>query len=237
MKKYLIIIIFLLLLTGCDVTYNITVDNNIEELTNFYFEESDYNYDTYYDDYGGDNLPSYSNINEFVDSIFNKNYLAFDGNFNNQELYNVQRINNGISLNYSYKYENFDKSSILNYCGDIVEYQAVNDIVNISVIDFSNCFLQVYGSHLNNLTINVKSDLKVLENNADEVNGNVYTWKMSKVNFYDKKLNIKIKKDIVSNKKSTINYTFIFVVLVILIVLVTILIFYIFKRRKESNEI
>ena len=232
MKKYLIIIMFLLLLTGCDVTYNITIDDKIEESTNFYFEESDYSYDTYYADYGDDNISSFSNIDEFIQSIYNEDYLAFDGDFNNQELYNVQKINDGISLNYSYKYDNFDKSSILNYCGGIVEYQTGNDTVSISVNDFFNCFMSEYGSVLDNLTINISTNFKVLENNADKVNGNVYTWNVNMDNAVDKKVYIKIKKG------SDYFSMFIDIGIVIgFVILIVLLVFLVRKKIAKNNEI
>ncbi|MBR2708223.1 MAG: hypothetical protein IKE90_02170 [Bacilli bacterium] len=227
MKRILMILV-LFLFTGCNVTYNVNIGDKIEELTNFKFEEVDYNYDN--------NVNMMTSSYEFISSVINEDYLAFYDNISDK-LYSKERTKDGMNLSYKYDYGNIDDSSIFNYCGDTVEYYNTGKYILIKVDDFTNCFLQAGGPHLNNLTINVKSDLKVLENNADEVNGNVYTWRMSKDNFYDKKLNIKIKKGIGSNKKSTINYTFIFVVLVILIGLVIILIFYIFKKRKDNNEV
>lgn len=232
MKKNIMIIICLFLFTGCDVTYNITIDDKIEELTNFYFEESDYSYDTYYADYGDDNISNFSNIDEFTQSIYNEDYLAFDGDFNNQELYNVQKINDGISLNYSYKYDNFDKSSIFNYCGDIVEYQTGNDTVSISVNDFYNCFMSEYDPALDDLTINIKTNLKVLENNADSVNGNVYTWNINKDNSSVKRVYIKVKKG------SDYFSMFIDIGIVIgFVIVIVLLVFLVKKKIAKNNEI
>lgn len=224
--------------TGCDATYNINIDDKIEEVTNFYFEESDYNYDTYYVDYGDDNLSNYSNIDEFVDSIFNKDYLAFDQNFNDQELYNAQRNNDGISLNYTYKYDDFDKSSILNYCGDIVDYNNIGGLVKIDVDDFSNCFMSDYGPHLNNLTVNIKTDLKVTDNNADKVKGNTYTWTFDSNDFYDKSIKIVMQKNNRSKKMNFLNGSnmVIFIFFLLFVIFLGFMIYIFVRKRHISNN-
>ncbi len=228
------IVIFL---TGCDLEYNLNISNdNIDELSQFKFVESDYNYELFYD---LNDAKHFSSMDELVNNVFNDDYLAFDGEIND-ELYNKDKSSDGLTLNYRYNYDNYSKSSMFNYCGDMVDYYIKNNIVNISVDNFTDCFMQDYGPYLNNLVINIKTDLKVLENNADEVNGNVYTWKMNVENAVNKKLILRIRNKSLNNDKESIFrndfYWTVFVILMF-ILLIGITAFYIFKKRKESNEI
>lgn len=235
--RIVVILYIIIFLTGCDLEYNLNISNDsIDELTHFKFVESDYNYELFYD---LNDAKHFSSMDELVNNVINDDYLAFDEN-DNDKLYSKSKTSDGIGLSYKYDYVNFDKSSMLNYCGNTVDYSVKNNIVNIRVDNFTDCFMQDYGPYLNNLSINIKTNLDVLDNNADKVNGNVYTWNMNIENVANKKLNLVIRNKSLKDDKESIlknDSYWIFFVIILFLLFVCFSLFYFFKKRKESNEI
>ena len=77
MKKYLLL--FILLLTGCKATYNLDIsDDKIIESSNFYRESSDVDY--YVDEDGLKIEDELFNLNDMLDSYYNKDYYAVINN-------------------------------------------------------------------------------------------------------------------------------------------------------------
>ena len=88
---------------------------------------------------------------------------------------------------------------------------------------------------LDKITINIKTNYLVKENNADKVNNNIYTWNLTKDNYQDKSIKIKIDKTkIVKDKNDNtdkyLNFLFIFIGIVVLLFIVLTM----FKIRKSK---
>ena len=236
MRRIIIFIFCLFLLTGCDVVYNIDIDNNdINESTNIYFAENDYNYESYYP-YG--NAKRFSSAEELVEKTISSDYKAFDSDYNNKELYKMERVNDeigeGVNFKYTYKYNNIKYSSLINYCGQDVKYINNNDSVSLNVDNLSLCVAADYGPRLNNLTVNIKTDLKVTDNNADKVKGNRYTWTFDSNDFYDKSIKIVMQKN--KNLNSSVNSIGKIVIIILMLLVISIIIYKIIRKRYLSEN-
>lgn len=170
MKKYLLLFIFAFLLVGCDGSYNLYIsDDEIKENIVFHMENSIY--DTYpildFKQY-----PIYSNTN-----IVYSNSVVDNNGYKD------------ISMTYSFKPEEFSKSSALNSC--FSNHKFLNE-KKYYEMDLSGEFKCLYGDSFD---INIITDNKVMDHNADGVNGNKYTWHVNSNNKDNLSIRIKIKKD------------------------------------------
>lgn len=225
--KKCIVLLLLFLISGCDVNYNITVSNDsVMESSNFYFDVSDINSNEYYD--GKHNT---SNLPKFIDSNYRQDYFAYIYSFNDLSKYSksISSDNNGFNLKFNYDLEKFGGSNIFNACKKS-NYTVDDKNIVIDVSDVSNCFYNdSYGS-LNSIKINIKTDLKVLKNNADSVNKNIYTWNINRDNYRNKKIYIKIKK------KIRYDNVFIGVGFLCIVILFMIFIIFIIKKKNLQNN-
>ena len=192
MRKKLLLILCALILTGCDVTYNLTItDISVNESADF----------------------SYSNSAEnqsIVDSYYKNNYLAFhdidtlkDNMYNKEQIISDDRI--GMNLNYSYlESADYQYSSLLDQCYYKKSFMKDSDYIVLYTEGGATCFNRDGQDLIDTLTINIKTDLKVMEHNADVVNGNIYTWKLTKANSSDKDVYIKIKRAARTEKSSVL---------------------------------
>lgn len=117
-------------------------------------------------------------LNEENDSEF-LGYFTIIGN----------KKSNPLNANINYNVNNYDFDYALSFCYDNQNITYNNNILTISANNF-NCF-QKYNI-INNININVTTGYKVLEHNADSVNGNTYTWNITKSSLNK---NIKLKLD------------------------------------------
>ena len=227
--KKLFLVLFIFIISGCKAEYNLNIsDNKIIESSNFYTEENDLDFDNLDED-------GPSSLEDIYNNYYKQDYRAFDYEINNESLYKKKKLNDyGMNLSYTYDFENFGNSLLFNYEISDGDNSYVNNekYISIKISDF-NCF---YGEEedaiSHNLTINITTDLKVLENNADRVNGNVYSWDINRDNYYDKGLYIKIKKNI-DFSNVTIFLSFVIVSIVVIIIFV----FYIRKKFLINNDI
>ena len=233
MKKKILIFIYLLLLTGCTVNYNIDIsDNKIKESSNYYYENRMYDSN----DHNAIFLETFEDFDNLSDI-----YLAFNENFEDK-YYKKEMIHDsngdGINLKYTYDFNNYGNSFLFNIFDDSNyvnnDGQIVIDVEEINLYDLYDYFT-LLDENVSSLNINIKTNFKVLENNADSVKGNTYTWNINADSSNDKSLYIKIQK--VDSKNEKINYTIIFVIITILLIIVIALVFYILKKKKENDEI
>ena len=180
MKKiFLLIAIFIL--SGCEVTYTIDVDDDYFENIVITPTDSDefseiqmgsYPYNAYYDtdnfeDVTGDvGSPEDTEIEN--DNIVYKKYNTFLTD----------------KLIYSYRFgKDYQDSNIAYRSVDKFIFVDAGDLNTYSYVyanDFSNVFIEYPG--LTKLTVNVKTSKKVLKSNADSNSGNVYTWIITRKN-------------------------------------------------------
>lgn len=182
MKKYILLFVFIIILTGCSSEYNIEFSNNkIKENVKVDVLDSDIpkNYD--------EKIYSSSDI---VTPFINDDQYPFFGN--NEIIYNKSVNKSGkvthIELDYEYTHEEYLNSTAYKSC-----FEYSNFVTNKKNYDlnFYGAFYCLYG---NELVINIKTNNEVISNNADKVNGNVYTWIINKDNVNNTNIQMKISK-------------------------------------------
>ena len=92
------------------------------------------------------------------------------------------------------------------------------------------------GSKPEDIIVNVRTNLTVLESNADKVNGNVYTWNINDQNYTNKPIYIKIEKE--RYQEPFISQFISIIVIIITFVMIGILIYFkAIRKHKKNNKI
>lgn len=216
MKQRILLLLLCFLLTGCSVKYDLEVtENNIIENIDLQVDSSKLNTQMY------DELTSDKN------SV----YLG------EKKYYTVTKESLGTNLNLHYNYEhqieNFEKSKVINWCYHDKNIKKTEDKIIISTKGSFDCANKESKSRVENAQINITTKLKVLENNADKVNGNTYTWNINDDNYTNKPIYMEIS---ISNQFSKFQSQLIIgAIILVLISLLTVLI--ITARGKINNKI
>lgn len=244
MKKLILLSVVMFFLTGCSATYDIEIYNNQvkEDMefvnTNPSSWDSEAQYGLTYRDLL---LASHDYPYPAFDStvVDEDDTIKLDG----VEYYNNQLISNSTKLGQRLSYhkftlDNFNDSSIVKKC-----YQYFNIIEEESNIilstSFENKCFDEYPM-LDNITINLKTNHKVVSSNADSVSGYHYTWNLTRESKDDAAILITLKKDeYVFNYENEFLKKIMFFVLVtgIILSIGSITYFYFKKKRNRLNEI
>ena len=163
MKKWLLLLA-VLLLSGCNVEYelNITEDEFQEAI---FIDEGGFDFPitAYYDDEG--------TSEGFVDGI---------------EYYQATVTDNSSILTYDYLPEDYERSHAANVCFNRFVVNEENGITTLVSSNYYNCI--AYYSSLEAITVNVNLDhniYSIVNHNADAVHGNQYTWYINRNNYED----------------------------------------------------
>ena len=216
MKKKILILIPLLLLTGCTINYNLEIDgDDLNETIAGSVTKEEY---------------------EVKDTDTSENLIYTLLNYDQNALYDEDSVylrtqedkGNKIDYNFSYKYNyNFDRSTIINNC---FEYHMINETEDYYYIKLSGKFYCMYAKKID---IKVTSNNAVLENNARKVSGNTYTWTIKDSDNVDILLNVSKKVTNTENKKAKKINTFQIVGAVVLVVLCAVT-FILYKKNNEK---
>lgn len=176
MKKYILLLIFLVILTGCDVKYelNFQDENLIENIQ----------------------LTLKNNEKDKIDELKRtRPYAIF--NWSNERLYNVNYdpgiLNFIANYSYTYNIDEFKQAKNIGDCFDAYSFVKQNDNYILSTSKGFNCMTYSYVP-INNLIIEITTNHEVLENNADETKNNKYIWNITNDNTSDKQIYIKFGK-------------------------------------------
>ena len=177
MKKIILIFLSIILLSGCDINYNIDISNNkINTDLDLSVSETDYKN---YNDNQEEKLSA--TLYEYFDE---REILAFD-DMNYKDFHNKKVSKNGRSLdiNYTYKYTYLDfyKSSMLNTCFEDFIVLNEDNYFYVKAFGKFNCYYD-------DTKINIKTDRKVINSNHDSYKDGVYTWNIDR----DKSNNVNI---------------------------------------------
>lgn len=218
MNKKILILFFAFFLTGCTVNYNLQFDSNrIVENISGKIEKNK-----------ADNIENDTSVNIYYDFIYNDTPSLIEG----EDLYKKNNKEDGDYINYDLKYtykNNFDKSRIINDC---FENHVVNETSDFLYVKLNGKFSCLYS---NEITVNVISDYAVIENNADRVKDNKYTWILNSED--NEEIIFSVSKDskkVINDGKRKPNY-FRIIGFVVLIVLSTIT--YFLYKKKNSDKI
>ena len=209
MKKIFALFILLLILCGCHANYNVYIDkDSISEEIDVSME----NNDTYMIFANNDAYPMHSNF----DKKYEKN-VTYDDNMIN------------MNVKYTYTPLEFANANSFNQCFNDKTVEVDNeDYYYFRLTDMNRCFLVA------NFDVNIKTNNKVLYNNADSVKGNTYTWHVNEENMKNVLIEIKIDKKHVDDSGSMI---FAYIMFGVIFVGIIFLIRSFMKKNSSRNDI
>lgn len=224
LKKVLLLVFMLFLLSGCKMKYEVEIYNNkVTEKTYINYSKQELNGQDPYD----------MTLNLIAETGDNGDFLISDYRKN---------INNNTGVMLVNKYKNINNfkmnTAFFGACYVANNFTDLNDYITIKTSNKFSCLDEIEG--LENIDIVIKTNHKVKENNADEKKGSSYIWHITKENSDNKPIIIQMYK-----KKYVFNYNneiFKKIGLIILVVGGTLLVIYIvynwFKYRDiKSNNI
>ena len=199
MKKISLILLIIIFLSGCSVNYDLEITEN--DLTEETTIMTDVNKN---ESYEGEALTDIldKTKNDYFEPIFSNpsNYDEYIGGFQpNVDYYKVDDYQNnnwqGLKLSNTFERSSFYRSRMVKYCFKEVDYQ--NDGTYIMLRTNNSCDVFKSYSLLEEITVNIKTDLNVVVTNADRVNDNVYTWVINRNNYQNKpiRMTYKLNKD------------------------------------------
>lgn len=205
--KLTLISILLFLVTGCSVEYQLTFnDNQLTEKIRIDASESSLTVDE---------------MKQMLEEQLPENEL--------QSYQTKVNKNKKIELTNKYSTKTYKNSLILSQC-----YTAYNFIESDQYYDLTTS--QTFTCNpfdymiIDELTVEIKTNHKVLSSNADEVKGNTYIWKLTQKNKEDKSIQIRFSKEKIESKIGLIILGI--AVMIAIIILITFMI-----QRKSNNKI
>lgn len=173
-KRYLVIIIALVLvLTGCETNYTLTIkDDTIEEKIDVILPEN------YLPEQTAEEKAAKIEVDDQITPYLEDDQYPLMNNTKVKYNRNIKR-NNGMinaTYDYTYTYENYKDSQIYTKC---FEKQYFSTGKDQTYIGFKGRFYCMTG---NEIVFNIKTDKKVESHNADRLKGNTYTWIIDNTN-------------------------------------------------------
>lgn len=229
-KKILTLILLIFMVSGCSVEVNLDIsDNKIKESNDItIYQNAIYTKEilrTSFRDY----IPIYAS-DLIVDTVPDQPFS--DVLYYNK---NTTDLGNGYRFNYSYDFD-IDKYGDARTIKDgfrDYSYSYRNDIISLSTDNEGLIYFNDYPL-LEEVTVNIKTDYLVEENNADSVNGNTYTWVFNK----DSKKSIDI---VIDTSKSgdrvlgIVNVSTVITIGVVIGIVLIILVLLLIRNRKNNK--
>lgn len=209
MKKRILLLTFILLLTGCKAEYNLNIiDDDFEEKINITIPKSDKNQIDYYtenDELIGENI------------IYNKNIK-----------------DNGINkmFIYSHKYTLKEYQNRNNPCFANSKISEEDGYYSIYASDFV-CF-KSFDVQAKEYKINIKTNYNVINENADKKSNNIYTWNFNENNFKNKNIIFQYTKQ---KKSLHADYLSLFITFLISIIIFSLLVIFQIAKNKQKVEV
>lgn len=224
--KLLTLILFIILITGCDGTYEIEIyKNKVTETTYAWYENSELN-----------NVSAYDKTQEIaIKYDDNGDFLTHDSKKE------IKKDNlSGVKLIRNYKTitEFKEDSLILGSCYIATSLTNYEDYITLKTTQEFTCFNDI--KEFENIEIKIKTNHKVKEHNADKKKGHTYYWYINKDNYKNKPISIKMDKDdyVFNYDNEIIKRLFLIISVVGGTVLVITFIYKIYtKNKKDVNKI
>lgn len=222
-KKILLFILCFFLITGCDVKYDLTIDNDsYNETVTLSFLKSQNTYDEIAT-YLNNKTPISPNPSE---GVYYDSKIEEDDNYYN------------LVYNYNHNIDSFKQSYFVSNCYSNFQVESTDKQIVLSTDRQFLCFEGDDGLSADSVEINITTKLKVLENNADVVNGNTYTWNIDSSNYENKPLEMTLQKsfeieDVVPQNEAS--NLFLIIVIFILVIALLVFIFVRYKAKRNNN--
>ena len=216
MIKKIALIIIALFMTGCTVQYNLDVNNEgINESVDMVVSKTTLTDDTYQK-----LINPVTNVYSGVEKYYDVKYKE-----KGSELY--------LNYTYNHKYSDYANSKILNWCYPRKEVNVVDNVLSIKTFGSFGCANRESRNSVTSADINITTKFKVLNNNADEVKKNTYTWHVTTKNYQNKPIQIEIKLPETYEVNEATQYT---LMLIGGILVIGILIFIFIGLKKKKNN-
>jgi len=221
MMKKIIFLLIILLLTGCSANFNVEIKQNTIE-QNIFIQANNYELDG-------------TLLNTIAKNVYiDKQDTTVLGRF---RLLN-NKNDNPLNAFVSYNINDYDYDYSLYICYDNQNITYSNNILKVETSDYFNCFDKY--SIIDDVNINVTTGYKVLENNADKVDGNTYTWNITKYNKKGIKLTLDTTVDEIQEEekqKEKLNKNLIFIVMGTLVLFAFGTVLFVFIKSNKNNKI
>lgn len=221
-KKFILFILCFFLVTGCDVKYDLIIDNDtFDETVTMSFLKSQ----TTYDDvsiYLENKTPiSYNSSGVYYDSKIEESDNYYD-----------------LIYNYKHDFNEFRQSYFVTNCYPNFSIQSNDKQIILSSGSQFMCFAGDDGLKADNVEINITTKLKVLDNNADEVNDNTYTWRINNSNYENKPIEMTLEKafqieDVIPQSEAS--NLFLIITIAVFLVALVVVAFVKYKAKKNNN--
>jgi hypothetical protein len=213
MKKIIILILTIFLLSGCSVEYNLEINN--------------------------DNIRENIEIGKFdASEIEDFEYLTPYAILNDesQKFYVFDYSNKILNLSYDYNIQNYEMSEAFNQCYDMSNFSYDEKYYYILTSNEFKC-LSYMGYTTDEVKINIKSRYKVVESNADYVDNGVYTWIINEGNKDNKPINITIDYNETIYKGNKLSSFSVMLLVIVSLLIVGMIVGIIFLCGKKNNKI
>ena len=224
MKKLICVLILVLFLTGCDVSYRLEfIDDDLTETINLTIPTSEENK---------------------INQLKNSQIYAINNSIS-QQLYNVDYNQGLFNFNaqyiYTYSKESFRHALYANECFEAFSFAQQDNNYILSTSEGFKC-MSLYYYFADNVNIEINTNHVVIENNADQVVDNTYIWNINNENADSKKIYIKFGEvnernffekilDFIKENKTMV------IIVGIVVLGGTVTVIYIVIVSKKNNEI
>lgn len=226
MKKFKIFccLISMLLLSGCTVKYEVSIDSdlNVKEKINI-FETISYFEQNY----------TYYKREEVIDAFWNNNISDYP-NAGYSYIHNDNETGAIIRANYTNLFNYKDKTTIYKQYFNSLSIEEKDNIISIKADDFEPYNEQYFERFaIQDLTITINIPFEVIDSNADYIQGTNYIWYVDE-DTEDKQIKISFNKSKAKNNNQNNNfyYSIIFGIIVIAIILII----YVVYRIKRNDD-
>lgn len=221
-RKILTLIIFLILLTGCTSNVNITITPTVIKEDFTILEEKNIIYD-----------------GQTIDKDWNLRKRNFE--WEHDGYYSIKDIseNNMIGREYSFEtdYDKWKDLSLLRKCYNGITIEKKQKRVYINTSEVNQC-IKLYGN--SEINVNIITNNRVTNNNADKIENDVYTWIINDNNYQNKPISIAIdfskasESSVQKNEKTASKISIIIFSIIGLFAVISVI--YIYIKVKKSNK-
>ena len=238
MKRLLLILVFILIFTGCEGSYDLYIygddfkemltTENKGEATFDIIDEKGYSIRNAYEKEMMTETKAFIDAEEAGDltsridgvEYYTKNYIPSDSSLK-------------INMEYTFKKANISKSTIIKYF--FPEF-TITEKYGTTILDSGRvCNVFYYYPQLSKININIITDYKVISSNTSEKLGNVYTWTITKGEVKSREIN-PLKLNYKESETTGFESSFGFLILLLLILAIIVFLAIIFARARQEKQ-
>lgn len=246
-KKKLLILLSILLLTGCQAEYNVMIDENTVKEELLIYETNMSKWSTIQ----GNNILTYEQYQQTykdapIGVFYNDQNIDAEIGFNpDRKYYTINSIDDnnkkGLIFTNDFGINNYVDSYIVRNCFKHVNILNQSDTISISTDDELSCMNYMDG--IDKIIVNIKTNYEVLDTNATSVSDKTYTWVITKNNYTNSNIYMKINKLVKNNSSNNTkndthisNFQLMYALIVVVFLLVVFLIYRILKKNSEEKN-